>query len=348
MSADDEFERDIVRHLLAELDRLSGPAPRWAEPGRTAPVLARIGHQGWVLVGTVIVIGSVLLAGLVLSVGANRLSPPPPATPSPTADLAATLRRPLRIPPVGPSGTCPETPVGLTLQTLGEFQGSGPVWVNDLKDIVLTELPVQNGWYGQKVFWAADTREPGPILVRVVRIDGQGEVGLGLDLTPELMLTNEYGGDLVVGTAPEFPLRTTYIDGVSFRTPGCYLMQMDGTRSTSTVVFAILGRPSGSQASPSQYPAVLTIEGRGNPPVVIDIGTIEVARVACDASGSVTPGEGRAPALPWDLRVVKQNNGQVLLSSHVTDLPKWVVIIGDAAGIGSLPAAGPPGPSCMP
>lgn len=287
MSADDEFERDIVRHLSAELDGLSGPAPRWAEPPRTAPVLARIGHQGWVLVGVVIVIGSVLLGALVVSLGSNRIPPLPPATASPTADLAATLRRPLRIPPLGPSGTCPETPVGLTLQTLGKFQGTGPVWVNNLKDLVITDLPVQNGWYGQKVFWAADTREPGPVLVRIVRIDGQGEVGLGFDLTPELMLTNDYGGDLVVGTAPEFPLRTTYIGGVSFRTPGCYLMQMDGMKSTSTVVFATLGWPS-----PTGDIALPTAE-----PLVLPSGAVE----ACGGVGisAVLRGDPHDPHIAW-------------------------------------------------
>ena len=245
MSADDEFERDIAGHLSAELDGLSGPHPRWVEPPSAAPVLGRIGRQAWVLVGGVVVIGSVLLGALIVSVGASRMTPLPPPSAPPTAALAATLHRPLRIPPLGPSGTCPETPVGLILQTLGEFQGIGPVWVNNLKDLVITDLPVQNGWYGQKVFWAADTREPGPILVRIVRIDGQGEVGLGFDLTPELMLTQEYGGDFVVGAQPDFPLRMIYIDGVSFRAPGCYLMQMDGVATTSTVVFAALGRPSG-------------------------------------------------------------------------------------------------------
>jgi hypothetical protein len=245
MSPDDEFERDIARRLAAELDRLSGPPPRWAVPPSTAPLVRRIGRQAWVLVGAVVVIGLVLLGALIVSVGASRMTPLPPPSASPTPDLAATLHRPLRIPPLGPAGACPETPIGLTVENLGEFQGSGPVRVNNLKDLVINDLPIQNGWYGQKVFWAADTREPGPILVRVVPIDGQGGVGLGVGLTPELMLTQEYGVDLVVGAQPDFPLRMIYIDGVSFRVPGCYLMQMDGPATTTTVVFSALGRPSG-------------------------------------------------------------------------------------------------------
>jgi hypothetical protein len=245
MPPDDGSDRDIARRLEAELDRLSGPHPHWAEPPSAAPVVGRIGRQALVLVGMVVVIGSVLLGALIASSGASRMTPLPPPSVSPTVDLAATLHRPLRIPPLGPAGACPETPIGLTLNKLGEFQGSGPVRVNNLKGLVINDLPFQNGWYGQKVFWAADTREPGPILVRVARIDGQGGVGLGIHLTPELMLTQEYGGDLVVGAQPDFPLRMIYIDGVSFTVPGCYLMQMDGVATTTSVVFAALGRPSG-------------------------------------------------------------------------------------------------------
>ena len=58
------------------------------------------------------------------------------------------------------------------------------------------------------------------------------------------MLTQEYGGDIVLGAQPDFPLRMIYIDGVSFRVPGCYVMQMDGVATTTTVVFAALGRSS--------------------------------------------------------------------------------------------------------
>jgi hypothetical protein len=181
-----------------------------------------------------------VLGGLFLSGGTGRVTPSPSAAASATADLAARLHRPLRIPPLGPSGACPVTPIGLTLESLGQFQGNGPVRVNNLNDVPIYELPYKDGWYGQKVFWAVDAREPGPILVRVVRLDGQGEVGLGTGLTPELMLANEQGANSPVGTAPPYPVQRTFVDGVSFREPGCYLMQMDGVSTTSTVVFRVV------------------------------------------------------------------------------------------------------------
>ena len=107
--------------------------------------------------------------------------------------------------------------------------------------------------------------------------------------------------------------------------------------------------PATASASPtSVFPAVLTFDGRGNPPVIIEIGAFEAAHIPCDGGGVLRPGEGGVPSLPWDLRVVKQSDGQVLLSSRVTDLPKWVVMFGADAGIGSIPVAGPQGPSCAP
>ena len=43
---------------------------------------------------------------------------------------------------------------------------------------------------------------------------------------------------------------------------------------------------------------------------------------------------------------IRQRDGRVLLSSRVTELPRWIEIIGEEAGVSSVPVAGPPGPSC--
>ena len=129
-----------------------------------------------------------------------------------------------------------------------------PVRVNNLDDVVVTQLPFQDGWYGQKVFWAVDARESGPILVRVARLDGTVGIGLGTDNTPELLLWNSYGGDTVVGPAPSFPITRIFIDGVSFQEPGCYFMQMDGPATTSTVVFRALAAPVTPTASQPSLP----------------------------------------------------------------------------------------------
>ncbi len=178
-----------------------------------------------------------------------------PSTSPSTYDVAS-LRRPLAIPTLAPGGACPVTPVGLTLESLGAFQGTGPVRVNNLNDVPITELPLQNGWYGQKVFWAVDARESGPILVRVARLDGTGGIGLGTDNSAQLILSNSFGSDRVVGPAPSFPIERIFIDGVSFREPGCYFMQMDGPLTTSTIVFRARGPVSPSPLPSPDYEAL--------------------------------------------------------------------------------------------
>jgi hypothetical protein len=197
----------------------------------------------------VLVVGLVL-AGLELT-GSLRSHPSVASAPSPTPSATGieSLRRPLQIPSLAADGSCPVTPVGLTLESLGAFQGTGPVRVNHLNDVVVNDLPLQNGWYGQKAFWAVDVRESGPILVRVARIGGTGGIGLGRDNGPELVLSYSFGSDPIVGSAPSFPIERIFLDGVSFRAPGCYVMQMDGSATTSTVVFRALGATVSSAAA---------------------------------------------------------------------------------------------------
>jgi hypothetical protein len=98
----------------------------------------------------------------------------------------------------------------------------------------------------------------------------------------------------------------------------------------------------------SGLPAVLTIDARGDPPVIIEIATFEAIRLPCGVGGVVQPGEAGVPPLPWDLRVVTQGDGRVLLATRVTELPRWLTIFGDEAGLSMFPVAGPPGPSCPP
>lgn len=123
---------------------------------------------------------------------------------------------------------------------------------------------------------------------------------------------------------------------------------------TMTVLCAlVLGCATSNPEPPSAlptltFPAVLTIAGRGNPAAIVTIGTVEVARITCDVGAQVAPNDPGLPALPWDVRVVRLSDGRVLLSNRITDLPKWITIIGTEAAMTTFPVAGPPGPSCAP
>ena len=91
---------------------------------------------------------------------------------------------------------------------------------------------------------------------------------------------------------------------------------------------------------------MLTVDSRGGPGVVIRIGGAEAARVACDGGVVLTPGSPGIPALPWDLQVTRQSDGQRLFAKTVNVLPQWLLILGVNITLSESPIAGPAGPQC--
>jgi hypothetical protein len=99
------------------------------------------------------------------------------------------------------------------------------------------------------------------------------------------------------------------------------------------------------------FPAALSFENRGGPAFTVQIGAAVIATVACNSGTTLTPGQAGVPVLPWDLKVIRVRDGNVLVDLRVTELPRWFVQIGGDAGGGGLsafPVAGPAGPSCPP
>lgn len=105
---------------------------------------------------------------------------------------------------------------------------------------------------------------------------------------------------------------------------------------------------------PSAIPGsdlVFTFDGRGNPPVILRINGTDVARLGCGQGETprFAPGSGNVPPLPWDLEVIRQADGRILIAEHVTSMPKWLLLWPDGSGgIGALPAVGPVSPTCAP
>lgn len=85
----------------------------------------------------------------------------------------------------------------------------------------------------------------------------------------------------------------------------------------------------------------LEILSKGAAPMIVRIDGAEAARVPCNGGVAVRPGEHGVPALPWDLQVVDQSNGRVLLDQRVTQLPQWLLVQGDSAGLSASPIIGP-------
>jgi len=75
--------------------------------------------------------------------------------------------------------------------------------------------------------------------------------------------------------------------------------------------------------------AVLNIESRGGPAVVIRIGATEATRISCDGGAVLTPGlQG------------------MLLARTISTLPQWLVLLDNNVFLSDSPVLGPAGPPC--
>jgi len=92
--------------------------------------------------------------------------------------------------------------------------------------------------------------------------------------------------------------------------------------------------------------AVLNIESRGGPAVIIRIGATEAARISCDGGAMLTPGLQGMPSLPWELQVSRQSNNQLLLATTITTLPQSLVLLANNLFLSDSPVPGPAGPPC--
>jgi hypothetical protein len=100
--------------------------------------------------------------------------------------------------------------------------------------------------------------------------------------------------------------------------------------------------------SPAGRQQLQILSKGGTVVAVVIINGSEVARVACNGGAVIRPREEvrqpvvhQVPPLPWDLRVFDQVAGQAMLNERVTELPRWLVIFRDSAGISSAPVLGP-------
>jgi len=93
--------------------------------------------------------------------------------------------------------------------------------------------------------------------------------------------------------------------------------------------------------------AVLSVENRGGPDLLVKVNDVSVATVPCGGGASIIAGASSVPQLPWDVSVVQANDSVVLWKGPVTTLPGWYVQIGDeATGVSKSAIGGPPGPPC--
>jgi hypothetical protein len=152
--------------------------------------------------------------------------------------LPEALNRPMHLPTLRTGQHCPSD-AGERVDA-GGFGGialgSGTVRVivaseGDLsRRVAVLNRPTPDGWLTLKTLWFSVPTYTGPFVVRVARLDGQGQMGLG---EPRIE------GPLVVPPGPTLNGSDGYRTSPGslwVKTPGCYGWQVDGLTFSETVV----------------------------------------------------------------------------------------------------------------
>lgn len=156
---------------------------------------------------------------------------------NPLTDIWTPLRRPLRIPTLGPNRTCPvarpATGVNFARYGIGRGIGPSPAYPIGLADGTVTITWRSNDvdatlWGVQKVLWFAHPSYRGPVLVRGIGLDNPYRVRFDRGRIPPAELR------LPEGTRD----RPSY---VRIRKPGCYAFQIDGLSFSRSIVFRAAG-----------------------------------------------------------------------------------------------------------
>jgi hypothetical protein len=178
----------------------------------------------------------------------------------------ALRQRPLNLPTLGPTGTCPTTPMkrispslagGRTAPTFGF--GSGPVYLSGIVFFYPTGL--------NNTVWLSEPGYQGPILVRGHQLNGSTPVGFSafsdswatgqLLGSVDLHATDRSGNDVSVVSnvkvygeldlpsasgAPSSHWRM-WLTRTHIERPGCYAVQVDGPGFSESIVFQALSFP---------------------------------------------------------------------------------------------------------
>ncbi len=85
----------------------------------------------------------------------------------------------------------------------------------------------------------------------------------------------------------------------------------------------------------------LDVLSKGGPTVVVRVNRVDAAHVACNGGDVIFAADQGAFLLPWNVQVVRESDGKILLDQRVTDLPRWMLVTQAAVGISEQAIAGP-------
>ncbi len=176
-------------------------------------------RKRWIL----LVVG--VLAGCASPATRVDAVPVPASGPRFDAVVADLLARPLPTPRIGPGTACP----------VDESRplGASPLYPTQRRLHIRPEnTPGSDGLYDLKNLWFSSAGSPGPIVVRVARLDGDGR-GLVRLYYSEASSRR----DAVVFPIPEWD--EDWPSGTFVSGPGCYAYQIDGVSFSETIVFGV-------------------------------------------------------------------------------------------------------------
>jgi hypothetical protein len=154
------------------------------------------------------------------------------ATAPATTDPTAALRRPLRLPTVGPGDRCPVTRRHQVEPAFAAVLGNGPAYPTDSARS-WRDGRAEGGWYHAKVLWVADPAHPGPFLVHGGRLDGGWELRFGEGPQPDGELLLPAGGTARSPDSDWF----NWPSYTRLRGGGCYAYQVEDASGSQVIVF---------------------------------------------------------------------------------------------------------------
>ena len=164
------------------------------------------------------------------------------------SDVWRKLHRPLHLPPLAAGTACPVSKVDQRINWKpinilgGTGIGPGPVYPglggSGGHANVTPDTQYGGPWLGGKVFWYVRPSYRGPVLIRGRQLDGGHAMGFngGKVPQPELRI---HTYDTVSWSGQPAASRGVP-SGVRVLVPGCYGVQIDGTRFSRVVVFEVI------------------------------------------------------------------------------------------------------------
>jgi hypothetical protein len=194
--------------------------------------------SGYAFTSFAIIPAGACVPGTFAGVAATGLPPATTPTPSPSppqVDWAPLTAKPVTLQQLSPGTHCPVSPqVDLVVATNGQKApnygfGQGPVYVSG-----------PSMWYAgtQGVIFLTDPRYTGPVLIRSMRLDGIGSLGLSGQGATTLA-----NGAIGLAQTSSPPYWGMWLGGLTPSAPGCYGIQFDGTSFSSSAVIAVSPGP---------------------------------------------------------------------------------------------------------